>query len=647
MKQIKYNFLKGCACLLFLIPLSNNSQAQSYFAGTSAGTGNTGTNVTGVGAFCLSSSNSGTLNVALGYKAMSKNTSGNINTAIGSWSMFSNLIGFRNTAIGYNSLYTNTDGSGNTAVGNETLYLNKSGSSNTAIGFQALFSNLNAPCNTAIGAAALALNTSGQFNVATGVNSLLNNSTGSYNSAFGASSLYSNTGGSSNTAGGYQSLYSNQNGASNAAYGAYSLKTLTGGFRNTAIGYNSLNAATTTYDNTAIGNAALGNNTGGAFNTAVGSSALELGVNGSYNVAVGYQALQGNSGSYNTSVGHTSLLFNSTGGYNSALGFDALLLNTSGFYNTSNGAYALYANSTGSNNTASGYYALLHNKTGGYNVAFGENAGSAYTFLNGCSFIGNHADASRDSLTNATAIGYLATVDSSNKVVVGNTSVTSIGGQVGWTTYSDQRLKTNINKSKLGLDFILSLNPVTYNYKAAGQKDILYTGLIAQEVDAAAKKANIVFSGVDKNGSYWGIRYAELTVPLIKAMQELSEKETAKEIELQQRIEKLESVIAQLQNNNASKSVTATSDAQTILFQNQPNPFNQSTVINYQLKNSTDKAAIVIRNLNGTKLKEIAVNTTGKGQVTINANEFEAGTYTYTLVVNGTSVETKLMILIK
>jgi hypothetical protein len=46
-------------------------------------------------------------------------------------------------------------------------------------------------------------------------------------------------------------------------------------------------------------------------------------------------------------------------------------------------------------------------------------------------------------------------------------------------------------------------------------------------------------------------------------------------------------------------------------------------------------------------LKQFAVTQTGTGQLTINANELAAGTYTYTLVVNGASIETKLMILIK
>ena len=147
------------------------------------------------------------------------------------------------------------------------------------------------------------------------------------------------------------------------------------------------------------------------------------------------------------------------------------------------------------------------------------------------------------------ALGFGTTVDASNKVVVGNTSVTSIGGQVGWTTYSDKRLKQNIEKSNLGLDFVMALNPVTYEYIAEGQKGIRYTGLIAQEVDAAAKGA---FSGVDKNGEYMGIRYAELTVPLVSAVQELkAENETLKQQNelLITRLDKMEMLLSQYGND--------------------------------------------------------------------------------------------------
>jgi hypothetical protein len=61
----------------------------------------------------------------------------------------------------------------------------------------------------------------------------------------------------------------------------------------------------------------------------------------------------------------------------------------------------------------------------------------------------------------------------------------------------------------------------------ANKARIKYTGFVAQEVEKAAKKLNYDFSGVDapKNSEdFYGLRYAEFVVPLVKSVQELSKK---------------------------------------------------------------------------------------------------------------------------
>jgi len=58
----------------------------------------------------------------------------------------------------------------------------------------------------------------------------------------------------------------------------------------------------------------------------------------------------------------------------------------------------------------------------------------------------------------------------------GNSSVSSIGGQVDWSTLSDGRFKKDVKEIESGLDFILSLRPATYTVdkqainKFAGRK---------------------------------------------------------------------------------------------------------------------------------------------------------------------------------
>ncbi|MCB0619902.1 MAG: hypothetical protein KDC41_14570, partial [Saprospiraceae bacterium] len=61
----------------------------------------------------------------------------------------------------------------------------------------------------------------------------------------------------------------------------------------------------------------------------------------------------------------------------------------------------------------------------------------------------------------------------------------------------------------------------------AEKQDERYTGFIAQEVESAALELGFEFSGVDapKNeDEIYGLRYAEFSVPLVKAVQELDRK---------------------------------------------------------------------------------------------------------------------------
>ena len=136
-------------------------------------------------------------------------------------------------------------------------------------------------------------------------------------------------------------------------------------------------------------------------------------------------------------------------------------------------------------------------------------------------------------------------------VRVGNGFVTSVGGQVGWTTLSDGRFKENVEANVPGLAFIAKLRPVSYRVNRRAVNDFTgvserkttgadqhkaeepplsgpplsetTTGFIAQEVEKAAAELGFDFSGVDKpknDRDFYGLRYAEFTVPLVKAVQE-------------------------------------------------------------------------------------------------------------------------------
>ncbi len=315
------------------------------------------------------------------------------------------------------------------------------------------------------------------------------------------------------------------------------------------------------------------------------------------NTQLGHQALEDNTtGSENTAVGFQALRLNTIGDRNSCLGAEALSSNTRGDENTAIGAFALDRNKTGETNTAVGMSALSGIFTGSGNTAIGVNAGRSVEAENS-TFIGSDTGAFSFDVSNSTALGSGTDVNDDNQVRIGNIFVTSIGGPVNFTAFSDSRYKKNVSADVPGLAFIAKLRPITYTLDVegldkklkamrpqlpapatplaragstrsldgevrAGSLDsiqlpfeelkvreetveelkakqdkarIVYTGFVAQEVEQAAKELNYQFSGVDgpKNTDhFYGLRYAEFVVPLVKAVQELNEenKQVKKEL---------------------------------------------------------------------------------------------------------------------
>jgi trimeric autotransporter adhesin len=81
------------------------------------------------------------------------------------------------------------------------------------------------------------------------------------------------------------------------------------------------------------------------------------------------------------------------------------------------------------------------------------------------------------------------------------------------------------------------------------------------------------------------------------------------------------------------------------LYQNAPNPFSVQTTIRYELPETLQSAQLHICNMTGTLLKTISLNQRGSGNVLVNANEFVAGMYLYSLVCDGKIIDTKQMLL--
>jgi hypothetical protein len=91
----------------------------------------------------------------------------------------------------------------------------------------------------------------------------------------------------------------------------------------------------------------------------------------------------------------------------------------------------------------------------------------------------------------------------------------------------------------------LSPELIEIEKKAREAKEkVVQTGFIAQDVEEAAKSANYDFSGVDVDElGIYGLRYAEFVVPLVKAVQELSEQNDR----LQAQVNELTELVRNLQ----------------------------------------------------------------------------------------------------
>ena len=663
----------------------------------------------GIGLNSLNDVTTGSNNIALGANTLTKIISGSNNIALGATALEDNTSGNSVIAIGNSALANATGASGSIAIGSSTMssFSNVQGD-NIAIGDNSGQHLSNANNNVAIGAFSLrGINlsnpTTGHGNVAIGHSSMQVNSTGAYNVALGNLSMNLNKTGLDNVAIGRNALQGNSSGGnlgnSNVALGAYTISKNTTGQQNVAIGFKAMEDNEDGADNIAIGFQAMLENTTGNNNIAIGKNTISLDPDsGTNNIAIGTDALSSNlASSNNIAIGEAAMQAPIGGSNNIAIGKNGL------------------ATSGGSHNIAIGESTLLLHLFGGdNNIVIGNNGAGLLEGGGTNTIIGNSADAMDPlfmgtPIDNAIALGNTAVVDASNKVVIGNTSVMPIGGYDGWTTYpSDQRFKKNVQENVSGLEFINKLRPVTYNVDihalAARNKEDqtrdkdgnwitktpseftlksrdaksqkIFSGFIAQEVEAAAMSINYDFSGITKpssNEGMYGLKYAEFVVPLVKAVQEITITDEIIDAKVEQlknenvllkeqlgnvqdQLEDMKIMIAQLQGCCVQKEETPLNTMEIelanaiktdapYLEQNAPNPFYEQTIIKYFLPEKFESATMNFADWQGRIIKTTPLQNAGHGTISISAKELTAGTYAYTLVVDGKIIDTRKMIL--
>lgn len=263
------------------------------------------------------------------------------------------------------------------------------------------------------------------------------------------------------------------------------------------------NAITTASQSTIVGDGAGDSLTTGIYNTALGTGALGSVTTQEQNTALGYAAMNSSTADHSIGIGYAALNAN-TGSYNVGIGWAAASSGTS----------------AGSDNVAIGRVAG-NGVSGNNNICVGSYSGGAGSPFN----IGSN----------------------SNRIVLGDDSITNAYVQVSWTVTSDARDKVDIATLPSSLDFIEALNPVTFKWDKRSKywvkdedgnvieeptpdgthkEDRPFAGFLAQEVQQVIDDLGYVDDVIVDNEQedLLKIKETALIPVLVKAVQELSAK---------------------------------------------------------------------------------------------------------------------------
>jgi len=232
--------------------------------------------------------------------------------------------------------------------------------------------------------------------------------------------------------------------------------------------------------------------------------------------------------------------------------------------------------------------------------------------------------------------------------------VNGVTRALAYIATSDERLKTNINSISNPFKLINGLTGKTYSWNQAVLQEThadnsRQYGFIAQDVAKVMPEAVIV----DSAGTY-GINYNSFIPVLTEGEKELYtmyQQEKANNDKLQSQLDDLKARLDELANCCANNAVTestskdVTANTGNALYQNVPNPFNKETSIGYFISKMRGSAAIIISDLSGKEMSRYQIAAPGLGSISVKIQNMVPGIYLYTLVVDGSVIDAKKMVI--
>ena len=245
---------------------------------------------------------------------------------------------------------------------------------------------------------------------------------------------------------------------------------------------------------------------------------------------------------------------------------------------------------------------------------------------------------------------------------------------------SDSLLKRNIENISAGsLNRLKHLRGVTYQLKSevpSGEipekmredpnfpQELLHAPApVSKKINSVATRKHYGFVAQDVQKIFPELVYemdsaGMLSVDYIGMIPILLEgvKEQQTQIESQQtqiesqqmQIEELQEQLAAVQQileNGGGQLSLARVQEKAVLYQNSPNPFNQSTEIRFYIPTDVQTATIYIYDINGLQKTKYPIAGREEGSITISGATLDAGSYFYTLVCDGVPVASKQMVL--
>jgi hypothetical protein len=249
-------------------------------------------------------------------------------------------------------------------------------------------------------------------------------------------------------------------------------------------------------------------------------------------------------------------------------------------------------------------------------------------------------------------------------------------------TASDKNLKQNVQEFEGALEIISKLKPRQYEFKTEAKYAFLHLpkghqyGLLAQDVEEVLPdlvstadhkmiKGEVPQSLVKPDAfgkmparqqltkarpetmSIKAVNYIELIPIMIKGMQELRyeneelKKNAAETEALKAELAELRQMVHELKGVRSNTNIFTS----TYMRQNTPNPVKTSTRISYNLPEGATKGQLLLTDALGRTLK--AVQLSSSGTLNLDASALSSGTYNYSLVVDGKTLQTRKMTVVK